>query len=224
MRAGFFVTGTDTGVGKTVSACALVRGLRSRGVEVGVFKPIETGVGREGPLDAIALRQAAEVDDDLSDICPLQFSLPAAPNVAAEHEGRKVDLRALEQAYARIRARHEFVIVEGAGGLLVPLNDEFDMADLAREFELPLLLVTRTALGTINHTLLSIHEIESRTQALAGVILSHATGELSPADDANLSHLRRVLGSRIVGEVPHLRAGKAASADTIDIDRLLAAR
>jgi len=223
MARGFFVTGTDTGVGKTVAATTLVRSLRARGVDVGVFKPIETGVGSEGPLDAIALRSAAGNNEDLSLICPQQFELPAAPNVAAAHAGRSVDRMRLQEAFSEISARHEIVVVEGAGGLLVPISDGFDMADLAREFDLALLLVARTALGTINHTLLSLNEIEARKLALAGVILSHASGRLSSADDANLSHLRRVIGDRIVGEIPLLSAGEQASSEAIDVARLMAA-
>lgn len=221
MARGFFVTGTDTGVGKTVAASAIVRALRAEGLDVGVFKPIETGVGDAGPLDALALRKAAEVDDALELICPIQFSLPAAPNVAAAHAATSVDLTRIRDAWRVLSARHEVVIVEGAGGLLVPISNDFDMADLAHELALPILLVARTALGTINHTLLSVHEIAARKLAFAGVVLSHATGLLSPADEANLSHLREVLGDRIVGEIPHLTPSQSVPANAIATKWLL---
>ena len=117
MSAGCFVTGTDTGVGKTVVACALLRALRARGIDAGGLKPVETGVGDAGPLDAIALRDAAGGSDPLELVCPQRFALPAAPTVAAEAEGTKVDLTALDAAFEALSARHEFLVVEGAGGL-----------------------------------------------------------------------------------------------------------
>jgi dethiobiotin synthase len=151
---GLFVTGTDTGVGKTLVACTVARALRERGIDLGVMKPIETGVGSDGPLDAIALRAAAGAEDALDLVCPQQFALPAAPTVAAAHEGREVDLVMLDAAWAVLAARHDSMLVEGAGGLLVPAAAGVTMADLAERFGLPLLIAARGSLGTINHTLL----------------------------------------------------------------------
>jgi len=197
-----FVTGTDTGVGKTYVTCALARGLRAEGVDVGVMKPVETGVTNAGPEDAIALRAAAGVDDALDLICPLQYAMPAAPQAAARAEGRDLSLAAIDDAYATLRARHDIILVEGAGGLLVPFDSRTTMADLALRFGLPVLLVARTSLGTINHTLLSIEVCEQRGLDLLGVVFSHATGILSDADTANLHVLRDTLGERLIGEVP----------------------
>lgn len=218
-----FVTGTDTGVGKTVVACALVRQLRARGVDVGVMKPIETGVGPEGPLDALALREAAGVSDPLEDICPQRFSLPAAPTVAAIAESCKVDTEAVLDAFERVKARHEVVAVEGAGGLLVPATQNLSMADLARELGAPLLVVARGALGTINHTLLTLEAADARKLPVLGVVLCHATGPLSDSDAANLEALRHTLGPRLLGELPFLGPGQSPSPNAIDIDRLTAA-
>ena len=111
---GYFVTGTDTGVGKTVVACALVRGLREAGRDVGVMKPAETGVGEDGPLDAQALRAAAGVEDPLEEICPIQLELPAAPSIAASDEGVILDLAHVRKCYDALAARHECMVVEGA--------------------------------------------------------------------------------------------------------------
>jgi len=218
---GLFVTGTDTGVGKTVVSCALVRDLLRRGVDVGAMKPIETGVGDDGPLDALALQAAAGGVDSLDDVCPQRFSLPAAPSVAAIAEGRRVELWAIRRAYERLSARHECVIAEGAGGLLVPATEEHSMADLARELGLPLLIVARAALGTINHTLLTLEAAVARGLSVAGVVISHAGGPLSPADRVNLGALRRALGKSLVGEVPPLAAGESPGLGAIDMDRLL---
>ncbi len=221
MTRGLFVTGTDTGVGKTVVACAIARGLVARGLDVGVLKPAETGVGADGPLDAQALREAAGVEDPLDRICPQQFALPAAPTVAAAAEGRPVDLAALDAAFHALRAGHEVLLVEGAGGLLVPVTATFCMADLAARWELPLVVAARAALGTINHTLLTLEALERRGLALAGVVVSHAGGPLSDADAANLEALRRALGPRLVGEIPPLAAGEEPGPGALDLDALL---
>jgi len=217
---GLFVTGTDTGVGKTVVACAIVRGLRAQGIDVGVIKPIETGVGPEGPLDAIALREAAGCEDPIEEVCPQRFTLPAAPTVAAEAEGRSVDSAAIRGAFERIRARHECVVAEGAGGLLVPAAEGICMADLARDFGLPLVLVARAALGTINHTLLSLEAAAARGLDIAGVVISHAE-KLSPADEANLEALRRGLGSGLLAELPPLAEGEKPELDLLQRAPLL---
>ena len=206
-RRGWFVAGTDTGVGKTLVACTLVRALRRRGTAVGVMKPIETGVGAEGPCDALALREAAGVDDPLETICPQRYALPAAPTVAAEAEGREVDLDAVRAAFAILAARHAALIVEGAGGLLVPAAKDISMADLAGELGLPLIVVARASLGTINHTRLTLEAAEARALPIAGVVISHADGPLSSPDAANLDALRRHLGDRLLAEIPPLPPG-----------------
>jgi dethiobiotin synthetase len=218
---GFFVTGTDTGVGKTVVACALVRGLAERGLDVGAMKPIETGVGEDGPRDAIALRRAAGDVDELDDVCPQRFALPAAPTVAAAAQGRSVDLDFVRSAFARLAARHDWLVVEGAGGLLVPAAKGASMADLALELGLPVLVVARAALGTINHTLLTLEAATARGVAVAGVIISHADGTLSGADAANLQALRAALGDGLVGEIPPLASGASPGPGVLDIDALL---
>lgn len=220
---GWFVTGTDTGVGKTVVACALAEQLRARGIDVGVMKPIETGVGTQGPLDAIALAEAAGVDDALDLVCPLRLALPAAPDVAAAAERRVLDLHAVHDAFERLRARHERLVVEGAGGLLVPITEGYAMADLARELGLPLLVVARGALGTVNHTRLTLEAAEARGLPVAGVVISHGPVPLASADVANLDALRRLLGTRLVGELPPLAPGAGAPPGALDLDRLLAA-
>jgi dethiobiotin synthetase len=191
------------------------------------MKPVETGVGPDGPRDAIALREAAGGADPLDLVCPQRFALPAAPAVAAASEGRNVDLGAIREAFARLAARHEHLVVEGAGGLLVPLGASATMADLAGELGLALLVVARSRLGTINHTLLSLEVARARGLALAGVVVSHADGEISGSDRENLDWLRRYLGSLWLGEVPYLGAGggrrREAPQSSIDIDALLGA-
>lgn len=220
---GVFVTGTGTGVGKTVVACALVRALRARGLDVGVMKPVETGVGAEGPLDAQALRAAAGSPDPLVEICPEALQLPAAPSVAAAWEGRSLDVAGLVDGFRALAARHGFMVVEGAGGLRVPVYGRCDMRELAAHFGLPVLLVARTALGTINHTRLSLDSLAARGLPLAGVVLNHVDGPLSVADAENLSVLRHELGARIVGEIPPLPPGATPAAHALDLDAIVQA-
>jgi len=218
-----FVTGTDTGVGKTVVACAIAEAFRQRRIDVGVMKPIETGVGTQGPLDAISLAEAADVADPLDLICPQRFALPAAPSVAAAHEGRSVDLAAIRSAHAELARRHALLLIEGAGGVLVPVTADSTMIDLAAEFDAPLVVVTRASLGTINHTLLTLEAIERRGLALAGVVISHGPRAISSSDRANLAALRAALGDRLVGEIESLPPEASVPRGAIDLTRLLAA-
>ena len=215
-----FVTGTDTGVGKTVVACAIVRGLRARGVDIGAMKPVETGVEAAGPLDAQALRAAAGDTDDLDLVCPLRFSLPAAPTVAARAEGRSVDFRRILETYETLAARHDVMLVEGAGGLLVPVDADHDMAGLAERLGLLTVVAARASLGTINHTKLTVEALEARGLPMAGVVISHSTGPLSDADRQNLVDLTDWLGPRLLGEIPPLKNGEQASPAQLDLDRL----
>ncbi|MBW2295605.1 MAG: dethiobiotin synthase [Deltaproteobacteria bacterium] len=161
------------------------------------------------------------MEDSLEEICPLQFALPAAPNVAAAAEGRGVDLGLLSQSFDELARRHEMMVVEGAGGLLVPTADKCDMGDLAQQFGLALIVVARMGLGTINHTLLTVREIERRGLGLAGVILSEVDGPLSDADRANLEHLRGELGGLLVGEIGWIPPGEDPVVDAIAVDALL---
>jgi len=222
MSRGFFVTSTDTGVGKTVVACALVRALRARGLDVGVMKPCETGVDGRGPLDAQALRRAAEVGDSLDLVCPQPLALPAAPPVAAAAEGGAVDLAAIREAWVVLRERHPWLVVEGAGGLRVPLTRERDMADLAGELGLPVLVVARASLGTLNHTLLTLEALGRRGLKLAGVVVSHADGPLPEAAAQNLQALRDALGPDLRGEILPLEPGELPPLTALDLETLLA--
>jgi dethiobiotin synthetase len=220
LTRGLFVTGTDTGVGKTLVACALIRALRAEGVDAAGMKPVETGVGEAGPLDALALRAAAGGADPLELVCPERLALAAAPAVAAAAAGRAVDLGSIRSAFERLTARHDCVIAEGAGGLLVPIAPGVEMTDLARELGLALLVVARARLGTINHTLLTLEVARGRGLSLAGVVASHAEGEISAADRRNLDHLREALGELWLGEVPHLEPGQPVPRGAIRLDAI----
>lgn len=214
---GLFVTGTDTGVGKTVVTCALARGLRAAGIDVGVMKPVETGVPASGPEDAQALMRAAGVGDELDLVCPIQYAMPAAPEAAAAAEGAESPISSIDRiqrAFEVLSRRHSFTLVEGAGGILVPFDEKTTMADVAKHLETPVLVVARASLGTINHTLLTLEACESRGLEVLGVVLSHATGTLSEADVCNLEVLKRSLGERLLGEVlPQAKPEEVAPVD-----------
>jgi dethiobiotin synthetase len=225
LMAGLFITGTDTGVGKTVVSCALARGLRAAGVDVGVMKPVETGVPTSGPEDARALIRAANVRDELDLVCPIQYAMPAAPEAAAAAEGSEIGESSsdrISDAFSALSDRHEFMLVEGAGGILVPFDEKTTMADIVERLELPVLIVARASLGTINHTLLTLEACDTRGLNVLGVVLSHATGALSEADSQNLEVLKRALGVRLLGEVlPHSRPDAVAPIDA-GLDAVLA--
>lgn len=179
---GLFVTGTDTDVGKTLVAGAIARNLRRLGRRVAVFKPAASGCKRSrGQLvsgDAEFLAACADTPDVLSDIAPVRYAAALAPNVAAQREGTPVDLDAIFEAYARLTADADVVIVEGVGGLLCPLSDEFWVIHLAMLTGLPLVVVARAGLGTINHALLTLHAARSAGLHVAGVVINRYPPDL----------------------------------------------
>jgi dethiobiotin synthetase len=178
---GFFVTGTDTGVGKTLVSGGIAHILRNAGKRVGVFKPVASGCRRnfEGLINADAefLQACSHCDFDLEVINPVRYLAPAAPIVCEEHEDRQVDFGAIETAYNRICAESDVMIVEGVGGLRVPISQGVDVIELAKAFDLPLIIVTRPDLGTINHTLLTIDAAKNAGLAIAGLVISGYNAE-----------------------------------------------
>ncbi len=211
MNRGFFITGTDTGVGKTVVTAALAIVLRESGRDVGVFKPVASGCvrRREGLVseDAEFLAKAAEAPETLEEISPVRFEEPLAPTVAAARAGVETDLEPMWEAWRRLRDAHEILLVEGIGGILCPVTRAMSVADLAKEFRLPLLVVARSTLGTINHTALAIEAARARGLAVAGVVVNRYNHE-SPdlAEMTSPDEIQRVTGARVLGLVPEDRA------------------
>ena len=207
-RTGLFVTGTDTGVGKTVITAGLAYALRAQGIDVGVMKPIETGCptrdGRLRPLDTLTLREAAGSRDALDLVNPYRFREPLAPMVAAERLGRGIDCERLMERFGRLADRHTIMLVEGAGGLLVPITEEVSFLDLAVRLRLPVLVVIGSRLGALNHARLTVEAALTARVPVAGAIVNRATAERSPARTTNLSALRRLLPIPVLGEIAHL--------------------
>ena len=174
--AGLFVTGTDTEVGKTLIAGSIARHLRKAGRRVEVLKPVATGCrrdrGRLVSADAEFLAACADSRRTLAEIAPVRYAAGLAPNVAAEREGRPVDLDAVFAAYRGLAGEADAVIVEGIGGLLCPITDDFWVVHLARMMALPVVIVARAGLGTINHTLLTVHAARDAGLDVAGVAVN----------------------------------------------------
>lgn len=188
------VTGTDTGVGKTVVTVALVALLRRRGLRVAAMKPVETGVLPGAPSDGARLRAAAGGDDGPADVCPVTYAEPLAPLVAARRAGRPVDLEALAAAFARLAAQRDAIVVEGAGGLLVPLTEQVSYAELFARWRLGLVVVAANRLGAINHVLLTVHAARAAELRIRAVVLNAVTAEVpDTAAQTNAATLAQLL-------------------------------
>jgi len=209
MSEGIFITGTDTAVGKTLIAAGLVAALKERGVDVGVMKPLESGAPSFGsapiPRDALYLKEIAGVIDDLNLINSYCFQTPLAPGVAAEKEGVEIDLKRIKMQYEELKGRHQFMVVEGAGGLLVPVAEGVLLPELIKLLELPLILVARSSLGTINHILLSLFYCQEEGLEVKGVIMSESTPDADPSEESNAQVVAQFSGVPVLGSLPYLR-------------------
>jgi dethiobiotin synthetase len=221
---GFFVAGTDTGVGKTEIGRAICALLARKGLRPVALKPVETGCESGRPEDALALREACGSSQSLDELCPYRFRLPAAPLVAAEAEGAHVDLLRIEQLVERAKAP---IVVEAAGGLMVPLTreslsiDQIDPADgppaqtiltnldLAERLRLPVVLVGRAGLGTLNHCALSVDALEQREIVLAAVVLNRTQPEDDPTVSSNARWVAEMTGAQVLGPGPFIADGRA---------------
>jgi dethiobiotin synthetase len=186
------VTGTDTGVGKTVVAAGLVLALRARGLRAVGFKPVETGVAPGPGADSGVLARASGVDEPLAR--PL-LSLPEAlaPAVAASRAGTSVDPREIEARFRALRDRHDAVVIEGAGGVAVPLAWDYTVLDLARRLGLPCVVVARAGLGTLNHVWLTVEALGARGIPVAAVVLNGLSSPPDLAEETNPEALARLL-------------------------------
>jgi dethiobiotin synthetase len=215
---GFLITGSDTGVGKTVFTAALARLWHSEGRSFRVCKLVATGaVWQDGAWrseDTLLLAEAAG-DRDLDAITPWAFPTPAAPPVAARLAGAVLRIDALAEAVRRRAADGSAVLVEGVGGLLCPLTETETVADLAGRLGLPLVVVVRRSLGTLNHTLLTVEAAERRGLPLAGVVVNETTPVEGTADETNVEELRRRLPVPLLAVLPHRRPGTAMSVDPL---------
>jgi dethiobiotin synthetase len=203
---GIFITGTDTGVGKTMIAATLATLLLTQGVKVAVMKPVETGVEDLTGLgpDADLLKTCSGCAADIELIAPYRFEPPVAPALAANRAGVKIDLSHICKCYQQLAATHDFVIVEGAGGLMVPLAGGFLTCDLIGMLQLPLLVVARPDLGTINHTLLTIFTARTMELPISGFVINGMPAEPGLAEQDAPHSLASLASASLLSVLPQV--------------------
>jgi dethiobiotin synthetase len=199
MAHGIFVTGTDTGVGKTVAAVALLRALDASGKRAAGMKPVSAGIdaGASVNADVDALMRAGNVDLSVTDCNPFAFVPAIAPHLAAAEAAVRIDLAVIAAAYDRLAARSDVVVVEGAGGVRVPIDARHDMLDIALRLRLPVMLVVGIRLGCLNHALLSADAICSRGLRLAGWVANGIDPQMRAAS-ANIDELEARLDAPLI--------------------------
>jgi len=207
MNKGYFITGTDTDVGKTWISLGIIEALKQQGKKVGVMKPISAGCEQtENGLrneDALLLQQHSNVELNYDLINPYAFEPAIAPHIAAADAGIRMDIETLYQKLQTIEQQSDCVVVEGAGGWLVPLNDFQTMADLAKRFQMPVILVVGMRLGCLNHALLSVEAIRASGLPLVGWIANQVSAEMSCLDE-NIATLQQMIDAPMLGQIPHL--------------------
>ncbi len=209
----YFIAGTDTGVGKTVVASAMAAAFRLKGYHVGVMKPVACGSWEDSSL----LKDAAQCTDTLTDITPVYFKNPLSPNVASKLERMPASISAIRRSFAKLKIKYDVMIIEGCGGLLVPVTDRFFVVDLIGLFESKVVLVSRSGLGAINHSLLSLEALRQRRIKPLGVIFSRPQGgSLSLPETTNPDVVAKLGHTRVLGVFPYMKpsceadcAGKA---------------
>lgn len=207
MKQGFFVTGTDTEVGKTVISVGLIHALQQQGLKVAAMKPVASGcqMTADGLRndDALALQQAADITVDYQAINPYAFEPAIAPHIAAQQAGVSIDLTKLLQGYQQLKSMSDAVVVEGAGGWLVPLNANQSIADLAVKINLPVVLVVAIKLGCINHALLTVESIRATGLDLAGWVANDFLDD--EQHDEIIQSITARINAPCLGVVPRLK-------------------
>jgi dethiobiotin synthetase len=226
---GYFVTGTDTGVGKTVVACALLHAFANRGLRAVGMKAVAAGAAQVAAKlvndDVSALRAASSVDAPPDLLNPYCFAPAIAPHIAAEEAGVEIELERLERAFLGLAALADWVIVEGAGGFRVPLGPSIDMRDLAVRLGLPVILVVGLRLGCLNHALLTAESVERAGVELGGWVANHIDPDMAGVDQ-NVRALESRLRAPLLARIPYcgtIDAARVACKMNLDLLRLPAA-
>ena len=209
MNRGFFITGTDTGVGKTVIAAAIIKVVHALGVNVCGMKPIETGCSRIGdnlyPSDGMFLKKAAGMEETVNHITPYCFEAAVAPSLASEMEGKPVNINIIIEEYMSLAKRYHAVVVEGIGGILVPIRKDYFVIDLIRDLGLPLIVVSRPSLGTLNHTLLTVNYALREGITVSGIIINFTRpSDATVAENTNPLILQQLSPVPVIGTFPCL--------------------
>ena len=223
MTRTYFVTGTDTEVGKTVASCGLLAAARARGLSTAAVKPVAAGCDEQGRNeDALALIDAMSSELAYEQVNPVALQAAIAPHIAAEEEGRVMQASRLAGlARGVILAGHDLVLVEGAGGWRVPIGPRETLADLALELKAPVILVVGMRLGCINHALLTVEAIQRDGLSLAGWVANQC-GERMNRHEQNLDTLRRLIPAPLLGDIPHLSPFSAdLAADSLNLSAII---
>lgn len=207
---GFFITGTDTGVGKTIIAGALIRVLCFFGLKTGAMKPVESGCAREGkiliPSDGTFLKHMAQMREPVTQVTPCCFESPLAPYPASDLEKKSISIAEIKKTFYSLYKHYNAVIVEGVGGLMVPLRENYFVVDLAKQMELPLVVVAKPGLGSINHTMLTVNYALKEGLTVAGVIINYShPPENSLAEETNPQLLKQICPVPFIGIFPYLK-------------------
>jgi dethiobiotin synthetase len=207
---GFFIAGTDTGVGKTIIAGTLIKTLCFLGLKTAGMKPVESGCIRENgvliPSDGMFLKQMAQMQEPVTELTPCCFESPLAPFPASELENTFVSVTKIRRAYFSLHTNYTAVIVEGLGGLMVPLKQDYFVVDLARDIGLPLIVVAKPGLGSINHTMLTVNYALKEGLNVAGIIINYShPPENSLAEETNPKVLKQICPVPLIGIFPYLK-------------------
>ena len=208
MGKGIFITGTDTGVGKTLIAGGLAGVWVKSGKRIGVMKPIESGCVKSDsglqPQDALFLKEMSYSTDDLDLINPYRLEHPLAPSIAAELESVEINLKKIERIYHQLELKYDLMLVEGVGGLLAPLYKTFNNADLIRLLRIPMIVIVRNTLGTINHTLLTVEYARSNGLTIVGIIINTLSDSPDLSTKTNPQVIKKLSGLPLLGVIPYL--------------------
>lgn len=208
MAKGIFITGTDTEVGKTIVAAGIAGAIQARGIKICAMKPIATGATRSRDRliseDARFLKKSINCIEELDLVNPISLELPLSPLVASRLENKEIDLSDIKKAYSKLSDIYDFIIVEGIGGILVPIKEDYFVTDMIEELGLPAVIVSRPALGTINHTLLTIHEARHRGIAIKGFIINSMNEyESGIAEKTNPDIIKELSRIPLLGILPY---------------------
>lgn len=200
---GIFITGTDTGVGKTIVTAAVAWNMKQAGRSVGIMKPIQTGTVVSGPTDIEFIQDLIGEDHSVDYSCPYTFADPVAPLVASMLSDERIDIKRIRDSFKKLKENNDTVLVEGAGGILVPILEDYFMSDLALELDLPILIVSRPNIGTLNHTLLTLEYAKKKGLEVAGIVISNFPWDPGIPEQTNPELILSMTGVNILGVLPH---------------------
>lgn len=218
----YFVTGTDTGVGKTAITAALAASLRKRGIDVGVMKPIATGIPQKNGFksaDVTLLHEAAKVNDSEEVINPVFLTVPSSPYDATKALGLKIDMKIIREKFQHLLKIHQMLLVEGIGGIMTPITKDFFVADMIKEMKLETIIVTRSTLGTLNHTLMTFRMCKEYGITVKGMIINYFDEKGSLAERNAPSTLHEITGLPILGIIPFVKDYQKLDAMTSIVEK-----